>query len=531
MCGLVGAFRADGRKFHHKIEGFLTQGLLVSSLRGMGGTGVGIVGDDYEASHVKSQVDSGNFIFTDKYEWVSKNAHDARVLMGHTRAPTGATTISVKNSHPFHYYDVNNPLKSILLTHNGHVNNASSFTPNNFFHQVDSAHVAMAFLLKGADEILPKLNGFYVFIWYDQIKKTMNIARNDHRELYYAYDTAHETVFYASEKAILRFLLDRTGIAYDPRTNDGGAFQEIEPYEKWSWDLSKKSLDDPERTTYAKKQTPTTYTTHTGSGGYHGVQNKTSEPQITWGGNHPKVGDTIYVCVDKTTDFHLYNGNTSGTFNDWGYIHGIRKMDNADCVITGVKQKDWIAKYSLDKDAIPVTVKTISSVEDPKTKEKLIEYRGIINETVWNRQHPPVTALPNPKSTSNTGGNDGGGSAGVVSETPPAEGVGGLKKSPEQSETKEEGTEGAKTPEKSGEVATLEMVAGPNGKLISKEEWWQIAKQGCMTCLGQIISIDIGNVEWFPWSRNPEDPPEDTEYSMICPVCIRNGKHAAAVGA
>lgn len=528
MCGLVGAFRANGHKFHHKIGEFLTQGLYVSALRGMSGTGVGIVNEEYEAHHSKSHIDAGNFVFTDKYDWVTKSAWDARVLMGHTRAPTGTAGVSTKNAHPFHYYDVKDQTRGIMLTHNGHVSNAQSLTPTSFIHAVDSAHVTYAILQDGAMSILPKLDGFYVLIWYDEAKKTMNIARNDHRELYYAMDPMKETLFYASEKSILRFLLDRVGIAYSARENDGGPFQEISPYELWTWDLTKKNLEDPVKTPYAKKSVAST---HHGRRTGSNTGNGKGQTSSTWAGNNPGPNQVIYVHVDSVENFHLYPHNSKEGYNDFGHVTGIRRMDNAEVDITGVRYKDWISKWSLIKEAIPCVISTVTKVFDEG--KELVEYKARVEEKLAlrdiNNSKLAVVALPAPKSGTYTG--NAGGSTGVVSETTgnvDGEGSGGLKKSLEEGEEKAQ--EGGKSPPANGETAAIELVSGPNGRMISLSEWQQIAKEGCIVCRGLIISTDIGKVEWVPWAICPEDNPDDIEYGMLCPVCKRQDSKRHAAG-
>src|SRR6185312_2538505 len=182
MCGLWGALKANGAHFL-KIDRFMEQGLFMSALRGIHGTGVGMVAQDYDTEVAKSYLPSPSFILSQEWEFVEKNLFTSRALLGPTRSAT-IGGISSKSAHPFRYTKQDG--SQVMAIHDGHIRNHTALTPHEFAHPVDSAHAAHSLLMNGPMPTLEKIEGAYVLIWYDSRTKTVHMARNTERELYYA---------------------------------------------------------------------------------------------------------------------------------------------------------------------------------------------------------------------------------------------------------------------------------------------------------------------------------------------------------
>jgi predicted glutamine amidotransferase len=483
VCGLVGAFRSDKGIFT-KASQYITQGLFISVLRGYSGTGVGIVNSKFKPDFVKSRLASPDFIQTKNYTWVENSAPMARAIMGHTRAPTGGTA-SHENSHPFWYVKTDNAEDSILLTHNGHVSNYHSLTPQGFRHDVDSAHVTHSILVDGAIDTLQKLEGYYVLTWYSEKDKQFHMARNDNnRDLFLAYSPLKDIIYYASEEGILRFLLDRLDIPY---LNKGTpeAFWRLEPLKMYSWDLTKDYLENPVVQEYEEKKRTYTTTTYYGGG--------------RTGGGMPEVGDKIYVDCEEN-QVVLYTNSTTH-----GYVNAKRRLDNGKVRIEGVTIEEWEHLWKHVKGSLPCVV-------DHSHKEIL---NGLTTYHYKVRVHKQEATLD----------------ANHRRALPPPNQEGAKKK--ETEESKQVGLVALPSTlgsdKKSSEDVSQPMLRGPNDTLIPLPKWREIAKLGCVGCNGTILSLDKDLVGWYPWARSPEDPPEDTEWQMICPLCVKDPSKMVAI--
>jgi len=471
VCGLVGAFRAEKGMFT-KAPQYITQGLFISVLRGYSGCGVGLISNKFKPDFVKSRLASPDFIQTKTYSWVESNVSMSRVIMGHTRAPTGGSP-NHENSHPFWYVKDNDPLDSVILTHNGHVSNYHSLTPAGFKHDVDSAHVTHSILVNGAKETLEKLQGYYVLTWYSEKDKQFHIARNEsNRDLFLAKSPDGTVMYYASEKEILQFCLDRLDIPYHAKGTPE-AFWQLDPYKLYSWDLTKDNLSEPIVESYEQKKP--IYTVYSGGG-----------TKAT--GGLPDAGDRIYVDCENN-EVVLYSNSTTH-----GCVKAIRRLDNGEVRIDGVCKEDWEKTYKFTRRSLPCIV-------DASHSEMV---NGLVKFTYKVRINPTEATkdarryLPPPQQQQETG----------------------------EAKKKEESNSLGLTPP---DPDSLIMYPGPNDTTISLKEWREIAKLGCVGCNGTILSLDKDKVKWYPWARCPEDPPEDTEWQLICPLCAKDEKKLADI--
>jgi predicted glutamine amidotransferase len=461
VCGLVGAFRAD-KGFFTKSQQYITQGLFISVLRGYSGTGVGLINSHFKPDMVKSRLASPDFIQTKNYTWVETSAPSARVIMGHTRAPTGGSS-SLENAHPFWYVKDGDPTDSVILTHNGHINNYHSLTPNEFRHDVDSAHVTHSILVNGAIETLKKLQGYYVLTWYSEKDKNFHIARNNsNRDLFLAKSPDNAVMYYASEKEILQFLLDRLDIPYAAKGTPE-AFWQLDPFKLYSWDLTKETLVEPTVEEYEEKKV-----VYQGTG-YHGGGK-------AYGGL-PDAGDRIYVDCENSK-LELYPNSSTH-----GFLMAVRHLDNGEVRIDGVCKEDWEKTYRY-------TPRSLACIVDQSRSEMV---GGVAKFYYKVRIHSKEAEKDARRAL------------------PP----------PEDKKKEEKPEQVGLTPPNQDSAL---MCPGPNDTTISLAEWREIAKLGCVGCNGVILTLDQDKVKWFPWKRCPEDPPEDTEWQMVCPICVRDEK-------
>lgn len=202
MCGLVGmtsSFLAP-----QEIE--LFNSLLISNhVRGVDGTGVGLVGD-VGIRYYKAAMPSYRFVAdTDYLSWLyssTKKQKRISTLLGHNRAAT-IGKISNDNSHPF-------VQDNVLLSMNGTIYNIKhleSMVDKDFKYEVDSDLLTKVITTVGIEEAIKNLSGGFCLTYVDGEEGTLNIIRNSERPLTLVKDSA--TWIWASEEPMLRWLYER----------------------------------------------------------------------------------------------------------------------------------------------------------------------------------------------------------------------------------------------------------------------------------------------------------------------------------
>jgi predicted glutamine amidotransferase len=531
MCGLVGMFRAQKAENHLKTEDWITQGLYMSALRGFHGTGLGWVNKDYTISARKTHVASSFWIGQDEYGYAMQDVKEenARVLLGHTRSPTTANTVSTKNAQPFDFQKKSDPRQHIIMTHNGHINNWSMLTPNEFHHPVDSAHVAYSLLMNGEQETLEKLKGFYVLVWYNRLKKTLNIARNEsNRDLTLVYDEGWKHIYYMSERKMLQSLMDRTEMPYVDK------FNEVPPLEWFCWDLTHKSLENVKIIKY--KEAPAINYYMGGSKSRVGDDTADDDGEYgMWWQNHPgfadrdkqvttpaqplhdpdycRIGDEIYAYFYDNAEWKA----GSSLQRAYGSVEGVRIKDGAKfgkVTCTGLTQQEW-HDFSVLKGALPCKITGLVTVlgENQLRDKHQEEY------TVT-----PLYARINEKLNS----------------------IKIAQRSDKEEKTytvhRLNGREvdtgalplaitASKLPDLSPPDST--QVSGPEGKSISMTEWRRITQHGCyyMCETPSIDDSQVGKVRFVPYPLNHEDRAEEKEWAVVCETCCKDPHMADAADA
>ena len=226
MCGLSGFFSFKEPIFKERkgIADFIAQCVYVGGVRGRDSTGIFTISrKDHRIAVTKAAVDGSMFI--DQHS-VSNHLKDVTnniaCVVHHRKASKGA--IIQKNAHPFRE-------GPITLVHNGGVFAHRQLGTGNTC-DVDSQGIAVALGQVSKSAVLEELSGSYVLIWHDSRDNTINIAKNDERPLAIAAVTGENTVLFASEVGMLKWLAERNSISikevFYPKSNV-----------LFSWDLNK----------------------------------------------------------------------------------------------------------------------------------------------------------------------------------------------------------------------------------------------------------------------------------------------------
>ena len=201
MCGIIGFY--TGAPKYKANRDFITQAIYAGALRGIHGTGlVGVTENDEEFVHKKA-IAACDFIELSQTDSFLGRMSQYKCVIGHNRFKTQGN-ITNRNTHPFQH-------GHITMVHNGSVN--SHMLPGN--QEVDSDRIAHALATIGIEETVKKLSGAFTLVWYDSIDKCMRVIRNDERPLWLAKDTLSETVYFASESPMLRWIAWRNNITLE----------------------------------------------------------------------------------------------------------------------------------------------------------------------------------------------------------------------------------------------------------------------------------------------------------------------------
>lgn len=426
----------------------------------MSGTGVGLVNDEGEITVTKSALSSIDWLRTEQWEFVENNLMESHVILGHTRAPTFANTVHAKNAQPYWYNNTDNS-RSVVLTHNGHIEQHHKLTDGlkGFTHPVDSAHVARA-MAEAADpkDLLPGMRGNYSLVWYDEQRRLIMAANNGGRELWIAGAKNKKEVYYASERTMLKFCLDRSGVDYTE-------IAQVPEFRVMYWELDAKELIPCKFFKYKEKPLYVA---------------PVQQPYVCQGGASPtasKKGATVWASMREGTSLILYPDHHNGVKSEYGkVICTVPASNGSICELHGVKKETWNTLLSVhfkNGNTFPVKVDTFEMEDGPDGKKYPL-YNAQLDMEELNREVSRVIAISNV------------GSKAVVVAVP-----------------------GAISPT---------FVPGPGKSVkITQEAWDKVAAEGCFYCEASIVRGDVGRIGWQ--LVNTSLAGED-QYSPICPPCI-----------
>ena len=186
-----------------KFVKFFNQALYVDALRGKHGTGVFSVDGKGDVATYKKALCSADFLELETTKKIAGNGN-AVFMVGHNRFATQGAHTS-ENSHPFNH-------SHIHMVHNGTLDFYRTLTPGKSF-TVDSD--AIAYLLSEAQsplEVLEKIEGAFSLVWYDELERTLNFARNKERPMFISTVKGSSSLLFASESGMIEWLADRLSI-------------------------------------------------------------------------------------------------------------------------------------------------------------------------------------------------------------------------------------------------------------------------------------------------------------------------------
>lgn len=211
MCGIVGFITENKLKGEDARQKFLTQGLIVDTLRGTDSTGVYAVGHESLYKDLsagtwweKHATDGFGFTETKEYKDNFSVLTDYRAVVGHNRAATMGGYGS-DSAHPFEE-------GPITLVHNGTLNFSDGLkTPMRQLKgvTVDSHAICHNLARHDAVDVVENLNGAFTLVWHDARDDSINIVRNDERPLHMGVGQNGKTLFFMSEASMLAMLDSR----------------------------------------------------------------------------------------------------------------------------------------------------------------------------------------------------------------------------------------------------------------------------------------------------------------------------------
>jgi hypothetical protein len=206
MCGIFGILNLEST-FSFKEKEVLAQAIITNSVRGLDSTGMLIVpkANKKEPKIIKKAVAGWDFVDFTKVKEDLVNYEQNLVMLIHNRAATKGT-VSNKNAHPFNH-------GNIYLVHNGTLANSSQLTPSGMgLFDVDSDLITYLLSIHPYTEVLPKLKGSYVLIWYNSEEECLYVYRNEERPIYFSKVKDKNILFFASESMMLSWLANRNGV-------------------------------------------------------------------------------------------------------------------------------------------------------------------------------------------------------------------------------------------------------------------------------------------------------------------------------
>lgn len=203
MCGIFGFIRSTPA-VKSQLD-FMADSFVAGQLRGPHGTGVMVVGPEYQVIGHSEPVTGAEFIRSEAANPTLMKIAGSRAAIGHNRFTTSGQNIS-DHCHPFQY-------DHIMGVHNGTIPSwvLQRIDPQNT-HPVDSARLYSA-IGRAEDpiEVLTDVSdGAYALVWYNSKTRTVHMARNWERPLHVLQSMYG--VYFASERGMLEWVAGRNGL-------------------------------------------------------------------------------------------------------------------------------------------------------------------------------------------------------------------------------------------------------------------------------------------------------------------------------
>jgi len=236
MCGIVGVLSTEAYRYDNPNTKFFKQALFADTLRGADSSGIAVMElkDDYPLLYKKA-LSAPDFLQLKQADDILDVYNDWNIMIGHNRAATkgGVTDLT---SHPFQIGD-------ITLVHNGTINN-HQLLPDGKDFTVDSEAITHAINKVGIAEVVQEIDGAFTLVWYDARDKSVNFIRNKERPLHIGITKDKDTILFASEGSMLKWIAIRNGIELESiiQPNVGFHYKYIVGAKDWATTPEVKEL-------------------------------------------------------------------------------------------------------------------------------------------------------------------------------------------------------------------------------------------------------------------------------------------------
>lgn len=512
MCGIVGVASTEGMKNRSVRLQYMKVGLDIDSWRGWESTGMALVPEASNTAPIvyKRALNGRDFIQLRQVEKYLADIEKYSVVIGHNRAATtGRGNIVDHNAHPFQY-------GNITLVHNGHIRNTHSLkgAMQGANCPVDSAHVAWSMDENGEKETLEQIEGGFVFVWWNSLSSTLNIARNTERPLHFAFIEKENSMYWASEHTALLHLLKDAEIDED----EGILFPKA-----WNWyQFNLKDLRSFTKTPFVKcqgwqnRQSQTTSQTGSGSSGI--PENMvTDEDLAAWALGGHDTSSTKTQTTDRTTE--------SGTISDSEEVDEIRdsisKQRLEQVRASGVPtSKKRVARAKMELRKIGLAYEEMRNCEPmcwspyknqetlgsvlarTKKSNQMVEVLQVRYED-WLKYHATQNLLVDCVNVRNPNTKDQR-IVGVVSPK--------MQKYLEDWKRRREDKKEEEPQKEDKSSESLDRTYfGPEGRKVSLARFRELVNGGCAHCDGDIHPMEHSSVVWVDRSSRP-----------ICPTCAQD---------
>lgn len=206
MCGIFGV--SGKYTTTNMTDKFLRNCAIAGAVRGVDSTGMIFLQNDKKdrVTYLKKAVNGTTFI-ENVFNPVFHLGTKTHSVVGHNRA----ATVGNINDHTAHPFVEDN----IVGVHNGTLS-AGWKTDLQVSKNcdVDSRGLYRAVAARGIDWVVDHLYGAAALVWVDCHTDKTFVFRNSERPLHWATNTSGNTVWYASEKGMLEWLLDKSNIQH-----------------------------------------------------------------------------------------------------------------------------------------------------------------------------------------------------------------------------------------------------------------------------------------------------------------------------
>ena len=205
MCGITGVYSVGTLDLSE--ETFFRQALLCDTVRGWDSTGITRIDRDGSVDTLKAAMNAGEFLEQPEVKALL-NRKDPIGYIGHNRwATMGA--VNMDNSHPFTH-------DKITLCHNGTLDTVYDLDTPTGEGDTDSEMICYTMSKRGESQALALIDGAYTLAWMNEGDNSFNLARNGDRPMYFSFDNTGTSLFFASERGMLLWLLEKNKIYHKP---------------------------------------------------------------------------------------------------------------------------------------------------------------------------------------------------------------------------------------------------------------------------------------------------------------------------